>query len=465
MSKSIFLSLWLILLLPLVGLFTELFPTSSALGGAVIAAAAGTEDVNIKKDEGNGNDSDSEQQQEEEYREFFDMDHFNYWPEEFESGIPQYACGYKGSDPNRCYHPGQLILSDYVVAGVNLAGWKMSHPKFKLFEDFDIGPLLRLNEGWKDLLRIRSNLERPSLSWYVDKVARKRWLKEQGYPQPKFFFLKYKSELSTTGEKDEAETILNNLPTDRGFCAKPTHMSMTMGNWLVDLDPNQKDVKFTRFAKQLNSHEKFNPAECADSLAEGLQREAATIESWALKNVEPGIVVEDLWSDHTDRSMPPQEFCIFVVWGRVYVAVWNEVGEDRYLNGFFYRDGTPTVGCPYQQPIPEWVPWKELVEIAEQLGANKDMFRVDIFVGVPRYFQGDKDEVFIAVSESEIHPTTIFCNPFIADEMARLWVAGYKIGNYEVVPNTEVPKEYIEKQKLRSNFTNGSTDGSRKDEL
>ncbi|KAL7553541.1 hypothetical protein ACHAWF_016825 [Thalassiosira exigua] len=137
---------------------------------------------------------------------------------------------------------------------------------------------------------------------------------------------------------------------------------------------------------------------------------------------------------------------MFVVWGELYVGQWNFVGNNRHHNGFFYKDGSSTPGCPYQQQIPSWVPWDELVELAETLGANKDMIRVDVFAGIPRYRHGHS-EVRIAASEAEIWPTTIFCNPFIADEMARLWVAGYTLGNYDVVPNSEVPPEYIERQK------------------
>jgi hypothetical protein len=177
----------------------------------------------------------------------------------------------------------------------------------------------------------------------------------------------------------------------------------------------------------------------------GLRRGAASAESWALKNVEPGIVVEQLWSRKSDRTLPPMEFCVFVVWGRVYAAVMNEVGADRYLDGFYYRDGTAAKGCPMTEPVPDWAPWGEIVQIAEVLGANKDMIRIDMFVGVPRYAAEDSG-LQIAISESEIHPTTIFCNPYIADEMARLWIAGYKMGNYQVIPNSEVPAEYVQKK-------------------
>jgi hypothetical protein len=62
------------------------------------------------------------------------------------------------------------------------------------------------------------------------------------------------------------------------------------------------------------------------------------------------------------------------------------------------------------------------------------MESIDMFVGIPRYAErGSK--IQIVINESEIHPTTIFCNKMVADEMARLWIAGYKVGNYKVVPD------------------------------
>lgn len=91
----------------------------------------------------------------------------------------------------------------------------------------------------------------------------------------------------------------------------------------------------------------------------------------------------------------------------------------------------------------------ELVNIAEKLAKNKDMFRVDIFVGLsshsPSLQQGDRRAaVKHVVSESEIYPTTVFHSEKMTQEAARLWIAGYKIGNYKVVNNTEVPKEFLE---------------------
>ena len=426
------------------------------------------------------------------YSEYIGLDDFPYYPEEeFRSdtsnenrngndnvelrGMPAVLNKMK----QQGIEVGHFIMNDFVVGGVNLASFQMKHPPFLLYEDFDIILYIEEEErkkgkddtrqlSWKDLLLIRNKLQRPSLSWYVDKVARKRWIAEQDvYPQPRIYFLRYKDELTEKGEKfDEATAILSNLPTEIGFCAKPTHMSMTMGNWLVDIDPNvtkqdrnhgdvdsdddsseeegDKVVKFTKRAQRLNSDERYDPRVCADSLAEGLHREATGIESWALKMVRPGIVIEELFAHHGDRSLPPHEFCMFVVWGRVVIGQWNEVDDERYSAGFFYRDGSAAPGNPINV-LDDWIPWMELVHIAEELSQHKDMFRIDMFVGVPRYSE-DGTEPRIVVSESEIHPTTMFSNPFIAEEMARLWIAGYKIGNYKLIPNNEVPPGYFVKK-------------------
>ncbi len=402
------------------------------------------------------------------YWEYSELEDFPYYPEEFETdgNVDPMELVIKNMEEEGI-HDGHFILDDFVVGGVNLATFGVKHPPFLLYDDFDIGSYVLdgANEnplGWKDLLKIRRGLQRPSLSWYVDKVARKRWFAEQGkYPQPEVYFLQYKDELSNTGRKEEErQTILANLPTQHGFCAKPTHMSMTLGNWLVDIEPVRADdvqssesgggARFTKQAKRMTTSDPdgnfFDPEKCADSLAEGLQRQAMPIESWALKNVQPGIVIEELFSNHEDKSLPPHEFCMFVIWGKFYVGQWNEVGDDRYLDGYFYRDGRAAPGCPVNE-LPDWVPWRRLVAIAESLSQHKDMFRVDMFVGVPRY-SSDGASLQIAISESEIHPTTMFCNPLIAEEMARLWVAGYKIGNYNMIPNDEVPSDYYKDDSL-----------------
>jgi hypothetical protein len=36
----------------------------------------------------------------------------------------------------------------------------------------------------------------------------------------------------------------------------------------------------------------------------------------------------------------------------------------------------------------------------------------------------------------------------IADEMARLWIAGYKVGNYKAVPTHEIPDDFMSRSSL-----------------
>ena len=93
------------------------------------------------------------------------------------------------------------------------------------------------------------------------------------------------------------------------------------------------------------------------------------------------------------------------------------------------------------------------------------MFRTDIFVGVPAnspVLEPDitKEERMAAVryvvSENEVHPTEYFHvsgTTDILEEGARLWLAGYRIGRYQVIPNDEVPAEFLTLGMLSSNVT------------
>ena len=144
-----------------------------------------------------------------------------------------------------------------------------------------------------------------------------------------------------------------------------------------------------------------------------------------------------------------------MIWGRVWIAQCNTIdGPNRYAITWLYRDGNIIEGKGKRPSELDYVDWPRVVEIAEKLGRNKDMFRVDIFAGLPAdspalRANATREErmgaVEIAVNECEIYPTTLFeWWPQMAQDGARLWVAGYKIGNYRTVPNDEIPKEFLE---------------------
>jgi hypothetical protein len=362
-------------------------------------------------------------------------------------------------------------FSHFEVGGVNLALYKQKqeaeqtkvNPKaepFELYADFDIADQITGDESWDDLTDYRRLLQRPSLSFYVDKVARKRWLPTMGFSQPRLFALKYAHELTESGNlEDERMAIMGLLPTKSDYAAKPTHMSTSNGVWLVKHNTKEGTTHFSDAGREVTGDTTFDSSLIAHGLSEYLHRKANDEshddpESWALRNVNSGIVVEERFTDVQNENIPPREFNIFTIWGKVWVAQMNIVEEnDRFAEGFFLRNGTMLFDPDHTHTIPDWLDFAELVRIAEHLGANKDMFRTDIFVGVPSgrpaLREGATSEeirasVTIAVSESEIYPTTAFWDETISEEGARLWVAGYKMGNYGIVPNTEVPPEYLE---------------------
>lgn len=360
----------------------------------------------------------------------------------------------------------------FVVAGVDLDRYEpgMHHittakekpnvneeEPFELFHDFNIESMLNGNETWWDLVKnIRRNMQEPSLSFYVDKVAMKRWLPSIGVKTPGSYILKYKTELTTTGKvNDEANAFIDLLPAKgkEDYCAKPTHTSYSDGVWLVKnhiVNGNRIVQEASQGGQPFNGKEVYHDATraVAKSLAKSLHEPARYYESLALKNVKPGVVVEERFTSFDRDDRAAMEFKVFCVWGRVFVSTWKQ-GVYTYgivqRNGLVVRDGPDFRGPEYRK-LPDWVNWTKVVELAEKLAANKDMFRVDIFVGrrAGTAAKHQKEEgAKVVLSECEIHPTTVLKDERIFEEAARLWIAGYKIGNYRVVSNIEVPSAFV----------------------
>ena len=371
-------------------------------------------------------------------------------------------------------------FSEFEVAGVNLAAYDggggrlveetkpakrtTKEEPFELFDDFDLSDMIVGNETWKDLVRYRRDVKRQSLCFYVDKVARKRWLPSVGLPGPKTFLLKYASELTESGRiEDEQKTILDQLPRKRDYAAKPTHLSCSGGVWLTKTTSGGSNKNTTMFIthgtkpfQAADNH--FELKQIADSLARDLHegpRCGKVTESWALENVKPGVMIEERFTTvEGDDDAGGMEFKVITIFGRVWLAQWRP-GVST-VRAFIHRNGT-TLDWEKEssEPLPDWVDWPRIVAMAEQLGAHKDMFRTDIFVGVPAGSVpagASKEERLAAVqyvvSETEIHPTPLKGTDEIFKEAGRLWLAGYKIGNYRVVPDTEVPPDFLENGSL-----------------
>mmetsp|Transcript_27569 Transcript_27569/g.60688 ORF Transcript_27569/g.60688 Transcript_27569/m.60688 type:complete len:484 (-) Transcript_27569:145-1596(-) len=339
-------------------------------------------------------------------------------------------------------------------------------PPFELFEDFDLSSRIVGNETWVDLIGYRRDAEFTSLSFYVDKIARKRWLRTTTMDGMEAFVLKYGSELvaenenRTSREQEQQKALQKLLPVRKDYAAKPTHLSCAGGVWLT------KTVGNTTFVgngkKPFKKVPDFDVSLVAKDLAKQLQKVQESCgrrvpESLALRNTKPGIVVEERftsWENIENDNRGGMEFKVFTIWGRMWLAV-HRPGMDGAV-AILRRDGTNLKWSGRSDPLPDWIDWPKIVAIAEKSGKNKDMFRTDIFVGIPAgesslSNSSSKEDrlksVRYVISESEIHPTEYFHvkgTKEIFDEGGRLWLAGYANGDfYRVVPNTEVPSAFV----------------------
>ncbi len=526
---------------------------------------------------------------------------------------------YSFLDKTPTFNRSKYTFDSFVVAGgIDLAGFGLDDEVkrtneyfeniayFELFEDFDLSQNIRGDETWIELLEYRRDATHPSLSFYVDKVAFKEWLLTS-YSQikiagPKSYFLKYASELYRDVESVRqaqnaplsskgnllTEELLKWLPTDLDYAAKPTHLSCSGGVWLVhnDLETNttyvgngKKKMKVANPKSTVTDVRK----EIAEDLSQNLQKVQekcgrTVIESYALRHVRPGIVVEERFTqptiaventkddedednddenedednddenededeDNNDEDIDDEdndaflmggmeskdsdedndaflmggmeskdsdedndaflkggmeskdtdedndaslkggmelkdndedndaflkggmEFKVFTIWGKAWLTVWRP-GTDG-VKALFFRNGTnlvfdppiknketkpPPFSAPEIHKLPEWLEWDKVINIAETLGRNKDMFRTDIFVGVAVSGKSsDEETIRYVVSETEIHPTPLRGFETVFEEAGRLWLAGYyylfaaksrSSRAFKVIPNTEVPRTF-----------------------
>ena len=521
------------------------------------------------------------------------------------------------SSSNNTNHKQRVILTDF----------------FKLYQDFALNAaeLPDHDLSWKRLIESRNEKlmadkdQARSLIFYHDKIAQKRWMTAHNIPTPKTFKTLYQNEFGMVHKQHEKTYLQHALPKAMNFVAKPNPSALNSHENAVSLvrfTGERHDMTIGLHGTKIHQH--YRDLLAAHHLYETLYKSHANTRSssWAHRHVEKGILFEEriVSPDDLDETLPPMEFHVYVIWGRVYVASWHHgtSGRDdgRLHNlGFVYRNGTvvgPSSSLGAEEPtavhrkllyeseeeeelemakdeelmkekeeeeekekeeeeeeekeeklkanqedaneegggkaqskssdskddsdddddddddddkveskkknpskssskksrksaskkakhysrqeliqmypgqvhdtLPEWVNWGRIIELAEALGAHKDMCRVDFLIGEPagnpnplshrllkamarpagyktyhrkdKNLRGDDNEDSPALEKAQVwvsgmnmgplHADDDFDDPAIMQEAVRLWIAGYKMGIYETVSNKEVPQGFLE---------------------
>lgn len=337
---------------------------------------------------------------------------------------------------------------------------------FELFQNFDMSQSVlqhKFRQGEDNLYNKMNALRKAShdlsLSFYLDKVAFKMHLQNIGVDIPPVYYMKhFKNLFNHKHERIQDhhnynEKILQNYTAQilaqiqgrQDYVAKVSHMSYADGVVVIKNFHHNLLADFALIPQDSDTADVMYPAEVARTLAEFVHFPSLlSHESWALNQVQPGLVVEERMTGATswgDDNGPGIEFKTFTIWGKAYVTIWCQLGKIHamvFRNGTAlemagdgqYREMTSTV-----RQLPEWLDWERVVAISERLGANKDMFRTDVFVGVPASSSRGPEDVTYVVSEVEIYST--YGVGLLEEEMGRLWLQGYLDGEYKVIPNHE----------------------------
>jgi len=239
---------------------------------------------------------------------------------------------------------------------------------YKLYSNFDISHLIRPGMSWYELLDIRQQLRRPTLSFYVDKRQYKARMTELGIDIPQIYHVQNADPAADEATFESITQSLENLlAVQKDYVAKPTHLSCSDQVYVVK---NGLNI----YSKL---HAPVQPRLVAANMTMALRtRSSVWGESWALHHVPPGILIEERISAGGDDDTAALEFKTIVIWGRVWASEVKRGTDTLQILG---RDGRGLQG-EEQHPDLAQVEWARVRSLAERLAVHTDCFRVDIFV-------------------------------------------------------------------------------------
>ena len=239
---------------------------------------------------------------------------------------------------------------------------------YELFYNFDISHLIRPGMSWYELLDIRQQLRRPTLSFYVDKRQYKARMTELGIDIPQIYHVQNADPAADEATFERITQSLENLlAVQKDSVAKPTHLSCSDQVYVVK---NGLNI----YSKL---HAPVQPRLVAANMTMALRtRSSVWGESWALHHVPPGVLIEERISAGGDDDTAALEFKTIVIWGRVWASEVKRGTDTLQILG---RDGRGLQG-EGQHPDLVQVDWARVRSLAERLAVHTDCFRVDIFV-------------------------------------------------------------------------------------
>ena len=239
---------------------------------------------------------------------------------------------------------------------------------YELFYNFDISHLIRPGMSWYELLDIRQQLRRPTLSFYVDKRQYKARMTELGIDIPQIYHVQNADPAADEATFERITQSLENLlAVQKDYVAKPTHLSCSDQVYVVK---NGLNI----YSKL---HAPVQPRLVAANMTMALRtRSSVWGESWALHHVPPGVLIEERISAGGDDDTAALEFKTIVIWGRVWASEVKRGTDTIQILG---RDGRGLQG-EGKHPDLVQVDWARVRSLAERLAVHTDCFRVDIFV-------------------------------------------------------------------------------------
>jgi hypothetical protein len=306
-----------------------------------------------------------------------------------------------------------FTLDEFVLNGVNLAqygleddhhfsGNYLSEP-YQLFDNFDIGDLIHGSGNLVGLGSLSQRSGTPKSHLLHGQSCPETMDGSQGLSHASLCGLELPARIrshthrSRKRQKLEEKVVSNLLPAQKSYVVKPAHKSCSSGVWLVRYDQHTHQQSM-EYSGHPTAHP-FDEQRTTQRIVQDLHEKAVDMESWALKNVPPGFVVEERYSAPDSDTNAAYEFKTFTVWGKVYFG-YLKPGSGDYL-GLVYRNGTMITQFQHHNvdwtTVPDWLQWDKVVELAEELAQHKDMFRADMFVGLP----SGSHELYRATTQAE----------------------------------------------------------------